>query len=308
MSSELRRIQPWVGVGFHTDAMSPLWKATTTYHRIRRLAPERKPRSVSAMNPALWRIGLVGLFLAALPAAFAQPTTSLENMEIFLLIGQSNMAGRGKVEAEDQVPHPRVFMLTKDLTWVPAVDPMHYDKPNLIGTGLGKTFGALVAEADPTAVIGLVPAAFGGSALDEWTPGAPHYVNAVARARVAMKQGRLAGILWHQGEADRAPDKAATYPVRFAKFIAHLRADLDAQEVTVIVGELGRFCSNEGPVNAAIRQLPGLVPHCAFVSAEGLADQGDKIHFGSPAFRELGRRYAAAWQTLQSAPVTKLRQ
>ena len=227
-------------------------------------------------------------------------------MQIFLLIGQSNMAGRGAVEAEDKAPHPRVFMLTKELAWVPAVDPMHFDKPTIIGTGLGKTFGAVVSDADPAAVIGLVPAAFGGSALDEWTPGSPHYVNAVARAKEALKHGQLAGILWHQGEADSKPELAATYAVRFAKLIAHLRADLDAQEVPVIVGETGRFRPDGAAINAVLAKLPDFVPHCAFVSAEGLADKGDKIHFDSPSFRELGRRYAAAWLTLQPAPVMLL--
>lgn len=229
-----------------------------------------------------------------------------ENMQIFLLIGQSNMAGRGAVEAPDLVPHPRVFMLTRELGWAPAVDPMHFDKPERIGTGLGKTFGAVLADADPAAVIGLVPAAFGGSALDEWTPGSPHYVNAVARTREALKHGRLAGILWHQGEADSAPEKAATYVVRFAKLIAHLRADLDAQEVPVVVGETGRFRPDGAVINAAIAGLPQFVPHCGFVTTEGLADKGDKIHFDSPAFRELGRRYAAAWLTLRPVPVLML--
>lgn len=244
------------------------------------------------------------LSLGLLPGALAQ--ASPENMQIFLLIGQSNMAGRGVVEAQDQTPHPRVFMLTKAMAWVPAVDPVHYDKPERIGTGLGKTFGAVLAEADPAVTIGLVPAAFGGSALDEWTPGAPHYLNAVARAKEAIKHGRLAGILWHQGEADSAPDLAATYAVRFARMIAHLRADLDAQEVPVIVGETGRFRPDGAAINAVLAGLPRFVPHCALASAEGLADKGDKLHFDSPAFRELGRRYAAAWQTLQPAPVTML--
>ena len=241
----------------------------------------------------------VCLYLSLLAVSFAQ--TAPDNMKIFLLIGQSNMAGRGTVEAQDQASHPRVFMLTKELAWVPAVDPLHFDKPERIGTGLGKTFGAVLADANPGVVIGLVPAAFGGSALDEWTPGSPHYVNAVTRAKEALKHGRLAGILWHQGESDRAPDKAASYPARFAKFIAHLRADLDAQDVPVVVGEIGRFCPNEGPVNAAIRQLPQMVPHCALVTTEGLEGRPETpevLHFVTPAFRELGRRYAKAWQDL----------
>lgn len=255
------------------------------------------------MTPTPLRALTACLFLSLLAIGRAQSVP--EHMQIFLLIGQSNMAGRGAVEAQDKTPHPRVFVLNKELAWVPAVDPLHFDKPERIGTGLGKTFGQIVADANPGAVVGLVPAAFGGSALDEWTPGQPHYVNAIARAKEALKHGKLAGILWHQGESDRAADKAATYPVRFAKMIAQLRADLDAQDVPLVVGEIGHFCPNEAPVNAAIRQLPGFVPHCALVTTEGLAgrpEQPEVLHFTTEAFRELGRRYAAAWQTLNSAP------
>ncbi len=242
--------------------------------------------------------GLASVFFALTLAAFAQPLP--ENMRLFLLIGQSNMAGRGQVEPQDKVPHPRVFMLTKELAWVPAVDPVHFDKPERIGVGLARTFGAVVADADPAAVIGLVPAAFGGSALDEWTPGAPHYVNAVARAREAMKHGKLAGILWHQGESDSKPELAATYAARFARMIAQLRIELGAENVPVIVGETGRFRPDGAAVNAALAAVPQSVPRCAFVSAEGLADQGDKLHFDAAANRELGRRYAKAWLEMQS--------
>ncbi len=255
------------------------------------------------MNPTPRRALAVCLFLGLASASFAQAIP--DNMQIFLLIGQSNMAGRGTVEAQDKVPHPRVFMLTKELAWVPAVDPLHFDKPERIGTGLGKTFGMVVADNAPEAVIGLVPAAFGGSALDEWKPGQPHYVNAVARARAALKHGRLAGILWHQGESDRKPEQVATYVARFAAMIAQLRADLDSQDVPVIVGEIGHFCPNEGPINAQIRRLPAMVPHCGLVTTEGLEgrpEQPETVHFIAPAFRELGRRYAAAWLTLAAPP------
>lgn len=253
------------------------------------------------MPPRLLRALLA---CAALPFVMsvlrADPTPA--DLKIFLLIGQSNMAGRGQVEAGDREPHPRVFVLNKELAWVPAADPLHFDKPERIGTGLGKTFGMVVADARPGATLGLVPAAFGGSALDEWAPGSPHYVNAVTRAREALKRGTLAGILWHQGESDRAPDKVATYADRFAAFITQLRADLGAPNAPVIVGEIGRFAPNEGPINAAIRSLPAKVSHCAVVSSEGLPgrpEEPEVLHFESPGFRELGRRYAKAWLELK---------
>jgi len=76
------------------------------------------------------------------------------------------MAGRGVAEAEDRIVHPRVFSLNKELRWVPAVDPLHFDKPAIVGVGLGASFGRTLASADSQAVIGLIPAAVGGTSLD----------------------------------------------------------------------------------------------------------------------------------------------
>src|SRR5260370_9485413 len=112
------------------------------------------------------------LFLLTLCAAFllkGQPH------DIFLLIGQSNMAGRGVVEEQDRQPIPRVFMLNKAMEWGPAMDPVHFDKPDIAGVGLPRSFGNLLAPADPNASIGLVPAAFGGTSLEEWKAGGQLY-------------------------------------------------------------------------------------------------------------------------------------
>jgi Domain of unknown function (DUF303). len=227
-----------------------------------------------------------------------EETPKPENMQLFLLIGQSNMAGRGAVEPQDRVVHPRVFMMNKRYEWVPAVDPMHYDRPERIGVGLGSTFARVVAEERPDVVVGLIPAAFGGSSLEEWRPGHYLYNNALDRAREAMARGKLAGILWHQGESDAAPELAATYPERFAAMIARLRKDLGAEDVPVVVGEIGHFVKGGGPINSALANVVNVVPRSALVTAEGLGHQGDSLHFDSAAYRELGRRYAEAWGQL----------
>jgi len=247
------------------------------------------------MRGCVW----IALAMAAFSLTRADETTP-RNLKLFLLIGQSNMAGRGVVEPQDKVPHPRVFVLTKELTWAPAVDPLHFDKPERAGVGLASSFARAVAEAESDTTIGLIPAAFGGTSLDEWKPGGKLYADAVARAREAMKKGKLAGILWHQGEADSAPDKAASYVERFAGMIAQLRSDLGAEDVPVIVGEIGHFFKENAAINAALAKVPARVPRCALVSAEGLTDKGDKVHFDSASYRELGRRYARAWSALAS--------
>jgi hypothetical protein len=218
-----------------------------------------------------------------------------KDLMVFLLLGQSNMAGRGPIGPEDKVADPRVFVLNRDQQWVPAIDPLHFDKPDIVGAGLGRSFARAVADANPGRAIGLVPAAVGGSSLDEWKPGSSHYSNAVARARAALKRGELAGILWHQGESDTSPARTRTYNERFVAFIARLRADLGAENVPVIVGELGRFKPEHAAMNAELAKLPQLVPHCGFVSSEGLTDKGDHLHFATPSLHTFGARYAEAW-------------
>lgn len=224
--------------------------------------------------------------------------TAPDHMQLFLLIGQSNMAGRGKVDAPDEVPNPRIFMLAKDGQWAPAKDPLHFDKP-VAGVGLGSEFARQIVAANPKTTVGLIPCAMGGSSMDEWQPGAKLYQNAVDRTRTAMKNGTLAGILWHQGESDSGHDKVATYAPRFAAMIGQLRKDLAAENVPVVVGELGRFRPSNSEFNAALPAVARQVPRCAWVTADGLSDKGDRLHFDSASLRTLGGRYAAAFLKLK---------
>ncbi|MBT6461841.1 MAG: sialate O-acetylesterase, partial [Opitutae bacterium] len=103
----------------------------------------------------------------------ATPKIPKEDFHLYLLVGQSNMAGRGKVSEEDRKPHPRVHMFTKGQAWKPAVDPIHFDKPG-VGVGLGRTFGILMAEENPNVHIGLIPCAAGGSPIRSWEEGGYH--------------------------------------------------------------------------------------------------------------------------------------
>jgi hypothetical protein len=240
------------------------------------------------------------LLLPAITASlFAQP------QDLFLLIGQSNMAGRGVVGEEDKKPPPGIFTFSKEKTWIPAVDPIHFDRPDRTGVGLGRNFAATLLQYKAAQSVGLIPAAFGGSALNEWVPGSTHYNNAIERTKAALTAAgpgaRLRGILWHQGEADANDEALAlTYRIRFAKVIAALRKDLGAESVPVVVGQLGEFVSDKtysqlGRINAELATIPLHVPLSAFVSSRGLKDKGDALHFDTPSLKEFGRRYALAW-------------
>lgn len=255
---------------------------------------------------------LVCVWLLAVTGAAQPPVLpSKEQFRLFLLVGQSNMAGRGDVTPADRVPHPRVLMWSKDGEWVPAVDPMHFDKP-VAGVGLGRSFAIALADADPEVTIGLIPAAVGGSPIDAWTPGAFYeptashpWDDALRRARTALEDGTLDGILWHQGESDATPGLAPAYAAKLHDLIARWRTELRAPDVPFVAGQLGHFDGHpwdafRAQVDRAHRELPGAVAHTAFVSSDGLTHRGDGVHFDAESYRELGRRYATAWLALRT--------
>lgn len=253
-------------------------------------------------SPAMRILSILLLLLTAavsLAADAPAPLPDEQRMDLFLLIGQSNMAGRGKVEAEDQVINPRIWKLDKEDHWVPSVDPLHFDKPKIAGVGLGSSFARAIAEKYPDRFVGLIPSAVGGTRIDQWKPGSDLYNEAVRRAKVAQAHGTLKGILWHQGESDSVAARVPTYLANLKEIAEHLRADLNAPDVPLIVGQIGRFHERKAPytkqINQELLSVDKVIPNSACATSEDLTDKGDQTHFDSPSLREFGKRYAAEY-------------
>lgn len=259
------------------------------------------------------KLGLFALALFAGATLFAADPVKLPPKEKFylvLLTGQSNMAGRGFVTPEDKVPHPRVLMQNKAGEWVPAVDPVHYDK-SMAGVGPARTFANLLAESDPSITVGLIPTACGGSPIAAWAPGqewkqtqSHPYDDAIARAKKAMKDGTLKVILFHQGEADCGEANSRLYHDRLLKLMTSLRTELNAPEVPIVIGQLSRFPGakpwSEGKkrVDAAHRAMGKELPKVGFAPSDGLTQNPDNIHFDAKSQKEFGKRYFEAYRKL----------
>lgn len=233
-----------------------------------------------------------------------------QKLKIYLLMGQSNMAGRGVVEEEDKTSHPRVFVFTRSNQWEVAVEPLTLGEPKKTpGVGPGLAFGKAMAEANPGIAIGLVPCAVGGTPLKRWVRGADLYSNAVVRAKAAAEFGTISGILWHQGEADSgAQTNAETYGERLTKMIGDIRADLNSPRLPFVVGQIGEFnYEREGnplpfarEVNETLAKLPQKIQFAGCALSKDLAHKGDQLHFNSEAERELGKRYAKEMLKLEA--------
>ena len=243
------------------------------------------------------------------PAAPAKSLAERSQFHLYLLVGQSNMAGRGKIEALDLAINPRVLSLNKEGRWVVAMDPLHTDKPSIAGVGLGTTFGKTMAAASPNVVIGLIPCAVGGTTVSQWQKDAEPvgdwgklYENAIERAKLAQHDGVLKGILWHQGEGDCSTGNIAAYQERLTKVVVNFRTDLAAPGAPFVAGTLGVWDperhAKRKAFNENLAALPTWFAKGAVADASGLAHKGDGTHFGGAGLRELGRRYAKAMQEL----------
>lgn len=228
-------------------------------------------------------------------------------MDIFLLMGQSNMAGRGLLEDVEPIRDERISVF-QDGRWAVAEEPLHHDRPTA-GIGLAMSFARSVLDADPGSDIGLVPRAVGSTPLARWMPGADLYEGAMAAAREATRDGTIKAVLWHQGEHDsKSEEDASSYSRRFTVMATTLRERLDAPSLPVVLGELGSYLSARPDfphylmVNAELRKIPDALPHSAVVSAEGLGDKGDDLHYDARSLRIFGERYAAAYLAMQHEP------
>ena len=238
---------------------------------------------------------------------FTQPK---KEFHIYLLAGQSNMAGRGKIEQQDTTAHPNVYVLNKNNQWQLAIDPLHFDKPKIVGVGPGLTFGKIMADYKKGIKIGLVPCAVGGSPIDSWTEGGYHiqtksypYDDAVSRTKIAIKDGTIKGILWHQGESDSKPERLRNHPKKLIELINKFRQEFDDSNLPFVLGMLGDFYliknKHAREMNNILENIPNKIKNTACVEVSGFTHNGDNTHFGSKSARKLGKRYAEAMIKLE---------
>ena len=213
---------------------------------------------------------------------------------VFLLIGQSNMAGRAHLKDGDGKSIGTTLLFDDKGEWIQASNPLNRfatDRKVIsmprIGPGAG--FAAAMNEALGDTRVGLVVNARGGSSIDQWIKGQPLYDNAIKRIKDVPRE-KFAGVIWHQGESNADDPK---YIEKAQLLVKHLRQDLENEDLVFIAGEV----FGDKNVNKLLNELPESISKCAVVSAKGLK-VFDGVHFDRASQLELGRRYAKAWLAL----------
>jgi hypothetical protein len=222
----------------------------------------------------------------------------------FLMLGQSNMAGRGFIHEVPPIYNERIQML-RNGRWQMMTEPINYDRP-VSGISLAGSFADAWCRQNQEDPIGLIPCAEGGSTLDEWAVDQTLFRHAITEAKFAMENSELTGILWHQGESDSMNGNYKVYYKKLLSIIEGLRKELNAPEIPLIIGGLGDFLGKEGfgkysteysYINQELQKFASEQDNCYFVTAAGLTSNPDGIHIDAISQRKFGLRYFEAFST-----------
>ncbi|TXD53142.1 sialate O-acetylesterase [Polaribacter sp. IC066] len=227
--------------------------------------------------------------------------TIKKNLDIYILIGQSNMAGRANIELQDKDTLDGVFLYTGIATkiWEKAAAPLNKYSSirkniEMQKFNLGYTFGRDMAKMAKNE-IGLVVNAKGGTSIDLWAPNSLFYSEVVSRTKTALQYGELKGIIWHQGESDS--DKYNTYLVKLINLIEALRLDFGVSNLPFIAGQLSGDKISRNNFNEMLLELPTKIKNTAVVQSDNTSTI-DSTHFDAISQRLLGERYALEMKKL----------
>ncbi|XP_022158365.1 probable carbohydrate esterase At4g34215 [Momordica charantia] len=246
---------------------------------------------------------------------------------IFILAGQSNMAGRGGVENDrpghlvwdryvppEAQPDPSILRLNPDRQWEVAREPVHegIDINKTVGVGPAISFAHQLQAKGGSKVgsVGLVPCARGGTLIEQWlkNPGntsATFYKNFIERIQASDREGGVVrALLWFQGASDAASrDTANRYKNNLKKFFTDIRNDVKPRFLPIIVVQSAvydtfmKHDTHDLPAvraaqDAVQRELPNVVTIDSLKLVNTTTSEGfnlDRGHFNTKTEIALGK-------------------
>jgi len=266
----------------------------------------------------------INLLFAFLLLFFGRNTFAQNpKFHIYLCLGQSNMEGSAKIEAQDTILVNDRFQVLEAVDcdnlnrkkghWYTAVPPL-----SRCNTGLTPSdyFGReMIANLPEDVKVGVINVAVGGCKIElfdkknykTYIRESPDWLKAtvahydenpygrlVEMAKIAQKDGVIKGILLHQGESN-TNDSLWTKKVKVVYDNLLNDLNLTAESTPLLAGEVvhadqGGRCAS---MNAIIAALPQTIPNSYVISSSGCPDAEDNLHFTAEGYRMLGKRYAS---------------
>lgn len=246
------------------------------------------------------------------------PQVYRAQLNLFILVGQSNMVGWAPIPAE-QKTDSRIYVFGNDYRWRVADEPIddaynqvdEVSEDRIAGFGPALAFAFASLDRHPEAAIGLIPCAKNSSAIKQWQRNLSDqtlYGSCLKRALAASTMGHISGILFLQGETDA--QNPTLYPepephpfdwgFLFTAFITDFRNDLQEPELPIIFAQLGRDPLSNDFSNWKVvqeQQSSINIPMTAMITTDDLALL-DGVHFTAESYQTVGRRLAEAYWEL----------
>ncbi len=244
---------------------------------------------------------------------------------VFLCFGQSNMEGNAPIQEKDNTVDPRFKSYVcfagnydgKDYKVGdvrPATPPL-CRAGQAGGIGVTDYFGRTMVEKLPKeSTVSVVLVAIGGTGIDgfhnekcqayvdqidaDWLKNYyklydnKPYQRLLDVAKIAQKDGEIAGFIFHQGETDAySPEWNEKLKYIYEWYIKEL--GLDAKKVPLLAGQV---TANN---NECINNIPKYIKNSYVISSEGCDNAGiaadgfdNKVHFSHQGYEDMGKRYA----------------
>ena len=288
------------------------------------------------------RIAVYGIAILIIAASFTTPAAA--DTKLFLLGGQSNMAGVGGYETDDPLPAeynvspPNVKfwdygtpqpVTGKYGTFVyPWVGDHWVDLQGGFGHsssyfGPEVSFGHRLHELFPNDDVYLVKEGISSADLAvDWNPNGTGWVYnrfkervnaALANLRAAGLDPEIAGMIWMQGESDALNSSyAQSYAANLENFIGKVRSDFDAPEMPFVMGRiLPYYDTAPAGGNATVRLVQETIQNQPGIGKVTWIDTDDLQlayggHYGTQGQLDLGVRFADEFAPVPEPAVATL--
>ncbi len=256
---------------------------------------------------------LTTVVLLLLPILF---TANLSAKElVFILAGQSNMAGQGS--SVELPPFYRQVPSNIEFYYNGYKAPL--DRFRHFGPEIG--FAHEIARHYPLTKIKLIKFAVGGTSLFAWDPkwsiskarqtrnasAGPLFKKLIKTIKIQFneKTAKLAGILWMQGEADaKYPVAAKQYANNLDRFVKALRVELNSPNTPFIMGSINppiNLFPATSVVQHAQKVAASRIRNSRLINTADLTKRHDHLHYNTDGQLELGKRFAKAFVSTRMA-------
>lgn len=238
-------------------------------------------------------------------------------IDLFMFMGQSNMAGRGIVNEEHPVPAPKLLKgAGYEYRAVSAADKLveieepfgrYEDRVNGIDDGMRKTGSMVTAFANAyyentgVPIVG-VSASKGGSKIEEWQPESVYLKDAITRLHAAVSYLEQSGyeirhkyMLWCQGESDGDIGKSGeAYREDFERMLNKMLQNGIEKCFMVRIGNYnGTGMQDYHEIMQAQKEIAKTNEHVimvstAFVEMKKRGLMKDDFHYYQEAYNEVG--------------------